>query len=328
MKDDNANNYTLETMDSRDSIPYRQSNRYIAGSINGALLLEQIVYWYAKMGQKPFYKIKEPCDSPQYKTGQSWCEELGFSSREFDTAIKLIGQKISKKNLKDESVLVHYWVDFRRLTYYEINMDLYSRLKSEYYEKELIRLQSIDNEQTRKQQKRIYGDRKCGKRSYVNAESAVSVNAESASGSIREYLTENTAVCVENPPPTNPAHTQIASLTQNHDCIKLFNDKFLLMDITIEDLAASCIDHYQPAYVSVMKFKAWIKREKIENHSKKAVHTKKVESKFTEKEHEIIGQYKQAIKNGLIDLWFPDLQKRDHAKKLFEDWNDTIPPRG
>ena len=192
MIDKNTTNYTLENIDSRDSIPFRRSNRYIAGSINGALLLEQIIYWYAKMGHKPFYKIKEPCESPQYKTGQSWCEELGFSSREFDTAIKLIGQKISKNKIRNEDVLVHYWVDFRRLTFYEINMDLYVRLKNEYYEKELIRLNSTDNEQSRICGKRIYGDRNCGKRSYVNAESAVSVNAESASGSIRDHLSEIT----------------------------------------------------------------------------------------------------------------------------------------
>ena len=212
MKDKSANNYTLEIIDSRDSIPFRRSNRYIAGSINGALLLEQIVYWYAKMGHKPFYKIKEPCSSPQYKVGQSWCEELGFSSREFDTAIKLIGQKISKNIAKDENVLVHYWVDFRRLTFYEINMELYNKLRSEYYDKELIRLQCVHNEQTSKQQNVIYDDRKCGKRSYVNAESAVSVNAESASGYIREYFTESTHINTTSEQ-SSPAAVSLKPLT-------------------------------------------------------------------------------------------------------------------
>lgn len=332
MKKDNATSHTLEIMDSRDSIPFRRSNRYIAGSINGALLLEQIVYWYAKMGQKPFYKIKEPCDSPQYKIGQSWCEELGFSSREFDTAIKLIGQKISKKITRDENILVHYWVDFRRLTFYEINMELYSKLKNEYYEKELIRLGCIDNEQTRKCGKRSYDHRKCGKRIYVNAESAFSVNAESASGYIRDYITEITHVCVENPEnpentePTKHTHTEESlkqKLTTNPECLDLFNSKFIDYKITIEELADNCIGHYESKNKkpTVNQFLTWITKEREDNYNKKEIQLKqKHQDKhgLTEDEIDIAGRFKHAINMKKVDEWFGDPVKYKRGKELCE----------
>lgn len=317
MKKESANNYTLETMDSRDSIPFRRSNRYIAGSINGALLLEQIIYWFGKMGNKPFYKLKEPCDSPQYKPGQSWCEELGFSSREFDTSIKLIGQKISKNIIRDENALVHYWVDFRRLTFYEINMDLYIKLKNEYYEQELIRLNSIDNEQSRKCGKRSYDDRKCGKRSYVNAESAFSVNAESASGSIIEYLSENTNVCVVNPEIEKPPHTQLPTLNSN--CIKAFETKFDGYDITIEDLFHRCSEHYEGKKITVAKFIQWIKREHIINHAKISVNAQNKKEAFDRDRHEIIQTYAKALKENRIDFYFPNIGKRKLAENIYND---------
>lgn len=332
MKKDNATSHTLEIMDSRDSIPFRRSNRYIAGSINGALLLEQIVYWYAKMGQKPFYKIKEPCDSPQYKIGQSWCEELGFSSREFDTAIKLIGQKISKKIIRDENILVHYWVDFRRLTFYEINMELYSKLKNEYYEKELIRLGCIDNEQTRKCEKRIYDHRKCGKRSYVNAESAVSVNAESASGYIRDYITEITHVCVGNPEnpentePTKHTHTEESlkqKLTTNPECLDLFNSKFIDYKITIEELADNCICHYESKSKNptANQFLTWITKERQDNYNKKDIQLKQKQKPnhgLTGKQAEMGSSYNHALRLGVEATYFKDDATREQAKEYYE----------
>jgi hypothetical protein len=115
-----------------------------------------------------------------------------------------------------------------------------------------------------------------------------------------------------------PTHTQLASLTTNTECLQLFSEKFSKLDVTIEDLATACIAHYEPATISVMRFKSWIKREQMDNYSPRRQSNKINHLGFNEKDQEIIGQYKQALRNGLIEQWFPDLDKRQYAKKLFE----------
>lgn len=116
-----------------------------------------------------------------------------------------------------------------------------------------------------------------------------------------------------------PTHTQFASLTTDPECLQLFSEKFSKLDVTIEDVATACTAHYEPATVSVMRFKSWIKREQTENYSPKRQTKKMNHSSFNEKDQEIVGQYKQALRNGLVEQWFPDLNKRAYAKKLFEE---------
>lgn len=112
----------LETLaeDSR-MISYRPTFRKIAGSVTAAILLQQILYRWSNNGCKPFYKYKEACDADDYRPGDSWCEELAFSRDEFDGALKRIGQKVSRKVLKDNDSLVWYWTMQDRKTWYELN---------------------------------------------------------------------------------------------------------------------------------------------------------------------------------------------------------------
>lgn len=102
-------------------IAYRPRLRQIAGSVTATILLQQILYRWKHNKFQPFYKYKEPCDKDDYRPGDSWCEELGFSREEFDTAIKHIGQKVSRNVARDESKLVWYWTMPDRKTWYEIN---------------------------------------------------------------------------------------------------------------------------------------------------------------------------------------------------------------
>lgn len=117
----------LETLaeDSR-MISYRPTFRKITGSVTAAILLQQILYRWSNNGCKPFYKYKEVCDADDYRPGDSWCEELAFSRDEFDSALKRIAQKVSRKVPKDNNALVWYWTMQDRKTWYDLN---YSALR-------------------------------------------------------------------------------------------------------------------------------------------------------------------------------------------------------
>lgn len=114
---------------------YRPEWRAITGSVLSTILLQQILYWWDKMGRKPFYKFKEPCGNKLYTEGDSWIEELGFSRTEFDTALKKIGVKVSSKNPPNikSTHLVEYWTDINRVTYYTINEDRLKKVLTELY---------------------------------------------------------------------------------------------------------------------------------------------------------------------------------------------------
>lgn len=102
-------------------IAYRPNFRKMAGSITAAILLQQILYRWKSNNYQPFYKYKEECDAPDYRPGDSWCEELAFSRSEFDSALKAIGQKVSRKAKRDDSKFVWFWTMPDRKTWYEIN---------------------------------------------------------------------------------------------------------------------------------------------------------------------------------------------------------------
>lgn len=107
----------------RTLITYRPKLNDLTGSVTATILLQQIMYWWAQK-KRPFYKFKEPCKHPDYRAGDSWTEELGFSRHEFNTALKKIGAKISRKLPREEAAqhaLVFYWTDMSRKTWYEIN---------------------------------------------------------------------------------------------------------------------------------------------------------------------------------------------------------------
>src|SRR5574342_631762 len=69
------------------SIPYFKDLRKITGSVTASILMSQLEYWFE---EKPdgFYKFLQSPEGghPNYKPGDSWCEELAFSKEEFRNA--------------------------------------------------------------------------------------------------------------------------------------------------------------------------------------------------------------------------------------------------
>lgn len=123
-------------------IPYRKSLRPITGSVTATILLQQMMFrGIGSDGLKiVFYKFKSPCDHRLYKKGDSWTEEIGFSAREFNTALKKIGTKIktgmSKADVMNGTTpdcLIAYWTGRDRVTRYEVNVDLLSKLLNGIY---------------------------------------------------------------------------------------------------------------------------------------------------------------------------------------------------
>ena len=103
-------------------ILYRPEWNLFAGSVTSSILLQQILFHWGRFGRRPFYKFKEPCSHKMYQLGDSWCEELGFSRHEFDSALRKISCKLSKSKENPVHVKpVEYWIDQSRVTYYQIN---------------------------------------------------------------------------------------------------------------------------------------------------------------------------------------------------------------
>lgn len=82
----------------RNIIPYVRELRSVAGSISGAVVMQQLDYWFIRYPEG-FYKFLEPTtNAPLYRPGQSWCEELGFTKDEFRTAFDKIGYRWASKS--------------------------------------------------------------------------------------------------------------------------------------------------------------------------------------------------------------------------------------
>lgn len=92
-------------------IPYRKELNAITGGVTATILLQQVSYWWKKSGSQPFYKFIQPCKHEKYHDGDSWTEELGFSRKEFLTAIKKL----------EDAGLVKKRTNASRLTYYSLD---------------------------------------------------------------------------------------------------------------------------------------------------------------------------------------------------------------
>lgn len=126
----------LKILSNQNTLLYRPELNEITGSVNATLLLQQIIYWWQKNGGKEFYKFKEPCNHRLYQKGDSWCEELGFTKRNFDTAIKTIGFKRGSGidgQIPENEALFTYFTDKTRLTKYVLNEDLLSKSLNALY---------------------------------------------------------------------------------------------------------------------------------------------------------------------------------------------------
>jgi hypothetical protein len=109
----------------RDKILYRPQLAKLLG-VTSAILLQQVVYRWDKNGRQPFYKFKQPCGHKLYQEGDSWCEELAFTRREFDTALGRIATRKSATMTLDQAMQegqpVVYWTDRGRVTHYTVNV--------------------------------------------------------------------------------------------------------------------------------------------------------------------------------------------------------------
>jgi hypothetical protein len=86
----------------RNSIPYVKELRALTGSVVGAIVMQQLDYWFARYPEG-FYKFVEPCKHEKYKEGDSWSEELGVSDKEFRTAFEKIGTRYKSKGMFDQA---------------------------------------------------------------------------------------------------------------------------------------------------------------------------------------------------------------------------------
>lgn len=107
-----------------DFLPLRRSFIRLTGSYYAATFLNQVIYWYQKSGNKPFYKFRAPNNHELYKEGDSWCEELELTPTEFDTMFKSIGAKISKGQPKPDNVAVWAYRTQDNRTFYQPNVHL------------------------------------------------------------------------------------------------------------------------------------------------------------------------------------------------------------
>ncbi len=109
-------------------IAYRPDLRKITPSVTAAILLQQIVHRWRKNGNEKFYKFREPCKHEKYHPGDSWTEELGFSGKEFDSALRSIGFKLgkTKNEIERKDAFIVYYRDNEGLTWYSLNEELLS----------------------------------------------------------------------------------------------------------------------------------------------------------------------------------------------------------
>lgn len=101
---------------STDIKVYRPQFKRELGSVTASILLNQMIYWWHKMGYNSFYKFKEPCQHPLYHKGQSWCEELEFSKKEFDNAMKKLKERDLVSSKRDNNNKVWYFVNYDQLS--------------------------------------------------------------------------------------------------------------------------------------------------------------------------------------------------------------------
>ena len=92
--------------------------------------LAAAVYWRLRM-ERPFYKFNAPNGHSAYRDGDSWLEELGQSEYTFYRARATVGTKNMTDNYLAETLqstatdtLVIYWTDDKRMTYYDVRLDL------------------------------------------------------------------------------------------------------------------------------------------------------------------------------------------------------------
>ncbi|MDL2284752.1 hypothetical protein LJC19_06395 [Oxalobacter sp. OttesenSCG-928-P03] len=136
----------------RNTIPYVMELREIAGSVSATVLMQQLDYWFIRYPDG-FYKFLEPRPKASlYRSGQSWCEELGLSKNEFRSAFDRIGHRWLSKSQFDEAKdkfqgkFYASYVDRRtNLTWYLRNHELVDQTLDHLLEMGNADSQEIDN---------------------------------------------------------------------------------------------------------------------------------------------------------------------------------------
>jgi len=140
ISDNHQNDFLTLLAEDKQMVAYRPQWREITGSVTATILLQQIIFRWNMAGRKPFYKFKSPSqNNSMYKKGDSWLEEIGFNLKEFDNAIKKIGQKLSAQKLKTDPRLlkhdkpVEYCTDEQHVTWYNIHEENLRKFLGERY---------------------------------------------------------------------------------------------------------------------------------------------------------------------------------------------------
>jgi len=147
----------------------------LTGSINATIILLQLEYWFTKCKGDKFYKFLDVCEHEQYKQGDSWVEELGFTKHEFRTAFTKIGKAYKSKREFNESqdlfggkYYASYYDRIKGLTYYCRNDKAVADLLSNCLaEKESLEDKKDNQDLQRKQIK-----------TYVNKENAFPLSVD------------------------------------------------------------------------------------------------------------------------------------------------------
>ena len=77
------------------AIPYLPVLSFILGDVYATIFLQQAFYRFKSNQYRPFYKFISPCASRFYRSGDSWLEELAFTRRQIQRAIKKVSTRIS-----------------------------------------------------------------------------------------------------------------------------------------------------------------------------------------------------------------------------------------
>jgi hypothetical protein len=120
-------------------VVYRPTFGKLTGSVTAGILLERIRYYAKGKNYDEFYKFNSICSHKDYRKGDSWEEELGFTRFEFEGARNRIATKVAKGDSKKELLkvfdetgelmpvnnIVLYWRDSSNKIWYQFNEPLY-----------------------------------------------------------------------------------------------------------------------------------------------------------------------------------------------------------
>ena len=135
------------------AVPYYKNLNNYTGGVIASILMTQLEYWFSKMDGEKFFKFLEPCERMDYKQGDSWVEELGFSKYEFRTAFAKIGKTYKSKNeylsSQDQfegKLYLSYHDRVERRTYYIRNHEKVDEILDQWISEKSIKSISGDGE--------------------------------------------------------------------------------------------------------------------------------------------------------------------------------------